>query len=53
MNYIKLWQFVVSPHNCQIEICQHFLLTYMYVCMAILYQTSKFKSANISGYITV
>ena len=47
----KIWQeikfsgLVVCLCNCQIKICQYFLLTYIH--MAIPYQTAKFRSANI------
>ena len=33
-------------YNCQIKICQNFLLTY--ICMAIPYWIAKFKSASIT-----
>ena len=41
----KIWQFGGPPCNHQIEICQYFILAYIY--MVIPYQTAKFKSTNI------
>ena len=41
----KIWRFGGLCYNRQIKIRQNFLLAY--ICMAILYQTAKFKSANI------
>ena len=41
----KIWRFGGLYYNRQIKICQNFLLAY--ICMAILYRTAKFKSANI------
>ena len=41
----KIWQFGSLYYNCQIKIRQNFLLAC--IRMAILYQTAKFKFANI------
>ena len=42
---IKFGCLVVCIYNCQTKICQYFLLAY--ICTAILYWTTKFKSASI------
>ncbi|MCG8620484.1 MAG: hypothetical protein MJE68_00610 [Proteobacteria bacterium] len=41
----KIWQFGGLYYNRQIKIRQNFLL--VYICVAIPYQTARFKSANI------